>query len=272
MNYSYLFKHFDDNINNLVLDKKYIYTLLLEDNRYYIGRTANIFKRLSQHFTSKGSIYTKKFKPIKILEIVIEETCYDEKNKTIEYMKKYGWEKVRGSYWCSLSIKQPTILKKNEINNYNYNNFKYSNMSVFDNISKPWSDEDSCNLVRLYNDENKDIIEIGKVFNRTPGSIAAKLTQLKTINNRVNARGYNDYINSELYKEVCSFYRLNKKEKKERKDNKEIITNTTNSREENLEIKEMKLEIKEMKLEIIELKGIIKNLSHMLEAVYEFEN
>lgn len=149
-------------------------------------------------------------------------------------------------------------------------------MNVFDNISKPWSNEDSEKLVELYNNENKNIQEIGDIFVRTPGSIAAKLTQLKIVSAKQYARGYNEYLNSGLYKEVCSFYKTQKKEKalKSSKNNENAnILNFENVeiKEMKLEIKELKLEITDMKLEIKELKGLIKNLSNMIEAVYEFE-
>ena len=82
------------NIDNIDLTKNYVYVLELEDNRYYVGRTSNFIQRMNEHFTSNGSIYTKKYKPIKIIEIVEEKTPFDERDKTIEYMKKYSWEKL----------------------------------------------------------------------------------------------------------------------------------------------------------------------------------
>lgn len=274
MNNTNLLNYFSDTIDNIVLNKNYIYVLLLEEQRYYIGRTGNIFKRLEQHFTKKGAIYTKQYKPIKILEIINENTNDDERIKTIEYMNIYGWEKVRGSYWCSINISKPLFLKKNEkklIKSTLFTKNKNSCiMNVFDNASKPWTNEDSQKLVELYNNQNKNIQELGEIFIRTPGSIAAKLTHLKIVSARQYARGYDEYINSGLYKEVCTFYKTQKKEKVKKTTKKSeepiIVSNS-----ENLEVKEMKLEIKEMKLEIKELKGLIKNLSSMIEAVYEFE-
>lgn len=274
MTYNYLLNYFNDTIDNIILNKNYIYVLLLEEQRYYIGRTGNILKRLEQHFTNKGAIYTKKFKPIKVLEIKNENTNNDERIKTIEYMNLYGWEKVRGSYWCSINISKPLFLKKNELSFINNTNNKINNCynmnNIFDNISKPWTNEDSQKLVELYNNENKNIQELGEIFIRTPGSIAAKLTHLKIINARQYARGYDEYLNSGIYKEVCDFYKLQKKEKgKKQLKSKKEADNSTNF--EKFEVRELKLEVKEMKIEIKELKEIIKNLSSMIEAVYEFE-
>ena len=55
--------------------------------------------------------------PIKIIEIVEEKTPFDERDKTIEYMKKYSWEKVRGYAWCREKIlKEPKIKKIKNLN------------------------------------------------------------------------------------------------------------------------------------------------------------
>ena len=105
------------NIDNIDLTKNYVYVLELEDNRYYVGRTSNFIQRMNEHFTSNGSIYTKKYKPIKIKEIIEEKTLFDEKDKTLEYMKKFGWEKVRGYAWCREKIlKEPKIKKIKNLN------------------------------------------------------------------------------------------------------------------------------------------------------------
>jgi len=86
---------FDDNIENLDITKYYIYVLQLIDDRYYVGRTGNILRRIEQHFTGCGSLYTMMYKPIKVIEVTEEFKKEDERNKTLEIMSKYGWEKVR---------------------------------------------------------------------------------------------------------------------------------------------------------------------------------
>lgn len=101
---------FDNNIgNNLDLTKNYIYVLKLVEDRYYVGRTSNIFRRIQQHFTSVGSVYTKNYKPLKVIEVEEEITTDDERKMTFKYVEKYGWERVRGSGWCSLEIPKPNI-------------------------------------------------------------------------------------------------------------------------------------------------------------------
>ena len=82
----------------------YIYVLLLEQNKYYIGKTTNPSFRLEQHIKSSGSSWTKKYKPVNIHEIRPDQTDHDEQRITQEYMKKYGIDNVRGGPWCNINI------------------------------------------------------------------------------------------------------------------------------------------------------------------------
>jgi len=181
---------FDENISNLDITRNYIYVLQLVEDRYYVGRTTNILNRIEQHFTGCGAaIYTKKYKPIKVIEIVEELSKADEKNKTIEIMNKYGWEKVRGAQWCSLEIKKP-----------NYNK-KYIKKEIYKECI-PMDVDFQIN--NLYCNENKNIIEIGEVIKRTPNWVAHRLNKLKIINRIQLARGFFEYYQSDLYKNYIS--------------------------------------------------------------------
>lgn len=72
---------FNYNIDNLDLTKNYIYVLQLIEDRYYVGRTGNILRRIQEHFTGCGALYTMKYKPLKLIEIKEELTNTDEKIK-----------------------------------------------------------------------------------------------------------------------------------------------------------------------------------------------
>jgi predicted GIY-YIG superfamily endonuclease len=174
------------NIDNIDLTKNYVYVLELEDNRYYVGRTSNFIQRMNEHFTSNGSIYTKKYKPIKIKEIFEEKTPFDERDKTLEYMEKYSWEKVRGYAWCREKIlKEPKIKKKKETKQ---------------TIEYIVCDDD-ITIQNMYELENKDVIQIGNYLNKSPGSIACSLERMGIVNRRQLSRGYFDYTFSDLYEE-----------------------------------------------------------------------
>jgi predicted GIY-YIG superfamily endonuclease len=178
---------FTENVRCLDITKRYIYVLLLVGDRYYVGKTGNILRRLDEHFNNNGSIYTKEYKPIKIIEIQEETNDVSEKTKTIEYMTKYGWEKVRGYSWCSLRLrKKPNFVSLKPTNiNKNVMFIEY---------------EDDNELIRLYNEECKNIIEIGELLNRTPGSVAFRLEKLGIICRKELARGFFDYTFSDMYK------------------------------------------------------------------------
>jgi|GEM_PF-2055320 len=89
------------------------YALELESGKYYVGVSSDYKKRLEQHFNGKGSVWTKLYKPIKVLEIV-EADDFTENNLTLEYMSTYGIENVRGAAYCSIKLDANVIkvLKK----------------------------------------------------------------------------------------------------------------------------------------------------------------
>jgi hypothetical protein len=169
-----------ENINTIDLTRSYIYVLELIDDRYYIGRTSNFMQRMNDHFTGSGSEYTKKYKPIKIIEVTEETNLTDERDKTLEYMRIYGYEKVRGYTWCRETLKKFPKIKKNKKNI----------------LEKNYDNED---IKELYINENKNIIEIGNILNKSPGSIAYVLEKMKIVERRQLSKGYFDYIFSELY-------------------------------------------------------------------------
>ena len=164
----------------------------LIDDRYYVGRTGNILRRVKQHFSGYGAKYTKAYKPLKVIEVVEEMTNDDERKMTFKYVDKYGWEKVRGSYWCSLEIKRKLNLKF------------YENMKI--KREKELLDTKKINdeIKNMYIVENKNIIEIGEILNITPGTIASRLVKLKIIKDKEDARSYNEYKESDMYKQICS--------------------------------------------------------------------
>jgi cellular nucleic acid-binding protein len=82
----------------------FIYTIQLEQGKYYIGKTNNPQFRLEKHFNSNGSEWTKLYKPIKILEIKPNCDEYDEDKITIQYMDKYGINNVRGGSFVSIKL------------------------------------------------------------------------------------------------------------------------------------------------------------------------
>ena len=81
-----------------------IYTLRLEYNKYYIGKTNNPKYRLEDHFVLGGSAWTKKYQPVEIIEIIDNCDDFDEDKYTKKYMKNYGIENVRGGSYVQIEL------------------------------------------------------------------------------------------------------------------------------------------------------------------------
>jgi hypothetical protein len=146
---------------------------------------------------------------------------------------------------------------------------------IFKNASKPWSQEEEAQLNKLYNEDKLDIIEISKMHDRAPGGIISRLVRNNYIDNRMSARGYETYKNSDIYKEIVAnkIYK-NKQEIPDyqyKKNNPTQLDNILISINKS-DYTELQNNVKEMKNEIKELKHSIKELIEMMKAVYEFED
>lgn len=97
-------------VNESIPDiKSFIYILQLEKDKYYVGFTERKDgERFKEHFTGNGSLWTKTYKPIQVIEWR-KGTLEDEDRVTLEMMNKYGWWNVRGGKWCSLVMETPPI-------------------------------------------------------------------------------------------------------------------------------------------------------------------
>jgi hypothetical protein len=144
-------------------------------------------------------------------------------------------------------------------------------MDYYTNSGQPWYDSEEDQLKKEYNEDNLDINEIGKIHKRTPGGISARLRLLGIIDKSISSRGYSEYINSDLYKEICK-KRKKEKQPKEPKEPKEkkIRTKVTESNVL-ISIKQSDYdnlieEIYEVKNELNEIKNMIRKL-----AIYDFD-
>ena len=135
-----------------------------------------------------------------------------------------------------------------------------------ENSGKPWTTQEENQLKKFYIEDNMSIMEIAKIHKRFPGGLTSRLKKLGIIFDCRDVRGYEDYRNSELYKQACEKSR--ERYKKIEEDNKDIIKNKAIL--ENSEIKnsiyELKNEVKEMKLEIKELRLMMKEFISSVEV------
>ena len=149
------------------------------------------------------------------------------------------------------------------------------NCIIFKNAGEPWTKEEDEQLNKLYNVDMQNIIEISKIHNRPPGGIISRLCKNNHIPNRISARGYMIYKNSDMYKEIVFNGEKEKKErvekKKKEKTEKENKDTLNIRKTEFFELIDVKRDIQQMKNEIVELKNVINGLSDMIKSIYEFE-
>ena len=93
----------------------FIYVLQLEKGKFYIGKTANPSFRLDQHFNSAGSNWTKKYKPLSVIDVVPNCDDYDEDKYTIQFMEKFGINNVRGGSFCEIKLSDTNISTLNQM-------------------------------------------------------------------------------------------------------------------------------------------------------------
>jgi predicted GIY-YIG superfamily endonuclease len=83
----------------------WLYALHLHEGKYYIGTTAkkDPHVRIQEHMNGFYSAqWVKKYKPIEPVEIIDigtitkEQAELLEQHRTLQYMKKYGYQNVRG--------------------------------------------------------------------------------------------------------------------------------------------------------------------------------
>lgn len=100
--------------------KPYVYVLLCEKNKYYIGQTQAIQDRMYEHFLikdgHKSSIWTGLYKPQNIVEIIElydnDSSLYIETIITLLYMMYYGIPNARGG--CFITPHTHDIIKQLE--------------------------------------------------------------------------------------------------------------------------------------------------------------
>ena len=81
-----------------------LYVLQLENGKYYVGKTADVKRRVEQHENGRGSSWTREYTPIRIKETRPLTGQFDENNLTKEYMKNYGVDNVRGGSYTSVTL------------------------------------------------------------------------------------------------------------------------------------------------------------------------
>ena len=80
----------------------YVYVLELKDQRFACGHTECLSQRLHDHWRGEGLALTKKYPPVRVLDIfktTIDNALGLEEAKTMELKLKFGWNSTRGGTW-----------------------------------------------------------------------------------------------------------------------------------------------------------------------------
>ncbi len=83
--------------------------LELESKKIYVGKTTNPKMSIANHFELCGSSWTRKYKPINIIELLPNCDDFDEDKYTLKYMEKYGINNVRGGSFCEIILPKEQI-------------------------------------------------------------------------------------------------------------------------------------------------------------------
>jgi predicted GIY-YIG superfamily endonuclease len=86
------------------MEKTNIYVLKLQGNKYYVGKSQDVIGRYQQHMNGQGSAWTKKYKPMSLVESRDGVSPLMEDMVTKEYMAKYGIDKVRGGSYVGVEL------------------------------------------------------------------------------------------------------------------------------------------------------------------------
>lgn len=101
----------------MLIKPVFVYVLRLLGNKYYVGKSVTPDIRINNHFNGKGSNWTKKHKPIEVIEMSPQTNKFHEEFKTIDYMDKYGVENVRGGSFSEIILSTDNINTINKMIN-----------------------------------------------------------------------------------------------------------------------------------------------------------
>ena len=94
-------------INCCKKKRKGVYILQLNNNKYYIGQSEDIDRRIWYHKNYQGSKWTTTYQVInEIKPSTNKQEHFWELTETLNYMNKYGIENVRGSMFTNIELSQ----------------------------------------------------------------------------------------------------------------------------------------------------------------------
>ena len=74
---------------------------------FYIGVSYALNNRIAQHCSGRGSAWEKLHQFVRSSEVRANATLALEKQVTLEYMRRFGWEQVRGGPYSKPFMRRP---------------------------------------------------------------------------------------------------------------------------------------------------------------------
>lgn len=122
-----------------------------------------------------------------------------------------------------------------------------NNLDYYTRQKEFWNETEIKNLKTEYEISLLTISQIGDIHRRTPGSIGYRLKNLGIVENQTLSRGYLEYKNSDLYKQIVS------SEKKPKTDNPKKLSKKS-------VVETPMSDLREIKLLLIEMRDLMRKM------------
>lgn len=140
-----------------------------------------------------------------------------------------------------------------------------------------WLEYEDKQLIQEYTVDNLPLMEISKIHKRLPGGIVSRLRKLNLVAIRSQTRGYLEYQQSELYKEICRNNGGSKRSRMKKINN--LIHETlpplplsdTDSDCKSVSKRSLS-EISLLKKDISEINKKVDKILELMNALYDFES
>lgn len=148
--------------------------------------------------------------------------------------------------------------------------------SEFKNVGHPWESDEDKQLIDEYTKKKYSLLEICRIHKRMPGGILSRLQKFNLIEIKNQARGYQEYLESDLYKEVLKAKKDFRSMKKEEKKKCLIVENVNDSKTSERQTlrearKNIPSDLEQIKKNIELLNKKVDKVLELINAVYEFE-
>lgn len=120
-----------------------IYILHLEQNKYYVGQTNNLKRRLDLHRLGYGIAWLKKHRMINCMKTFNQNELYNDETITKMMMHEYGIDNVRGGPYKESTLSPETVceIKRSIFSNPYQDHY---NDSILKRINKKIRSAISC--------------------------------------------------------------------------------------------------------------------------------